>query len=56
MLIGDTIWPKQETFLKWVDCVYRAAKKSFKYSKELEAYLSPAAELWMRQGGKLSEM
>ncbi len=52
MLIGDTIWPKQEPFLQWVDRVYRAAKKSLKYSKELEAYLGPAADEWRRQGGK----
>jgi hypothetical protein len=56
MLIGGTIWPKQKAFLQWVDRVYRAAKKLLKYSKELEAYLGPAAEQWRRQGGKFSEM
>jgi hypothetical protein len=56
MLIGDTIWGKPDSFLKWVDRVYRAAKKLLKYSKELEAYVGPAAEDWIRRGGKISEV
>jgi hypothetical protein len=56
MLIGDTIWRKQDSFLKWVDCVYRAAKKSLKYSRELQAYIGPAAEEWIRRGGNISEI
>ena len=56
MLIGDTIWPKQEPFLQWVDRVYRTAKKLLNYSKELDAYVGPAAGEWRRQGGEFRQI
>jgi hypothetical protein len=56
MLIGDAIWRKQDSFLKWVDRVYRAAKKLLKYSKDSDVYVGPAAEEWIRRGGKISQI
>jgi hypothetical protein len=51
-LIGDTVWPKREAFLKWAAKIFKSVKKQLSYSEELEAYLGTRAEDWRKNGGR----
>jgi hypothetical protein len=50
-LLGNTIWPKEKTFLKWADQIFRAAKKSLTYSKASDVYVGADAAKWKENGG-----
>jgi hypothetical protein len=51
-LLGGTIWPKRDVFIKSAGSIFRAAKKKLSYSETLDAYVGPHAEEWRKNGGR----
>jgi hypothetical protein len=51
MLLDMSIWQKRPEFVSWADKIFRATKRTLKYSPKLAAYIGEEAARWKRQGG-----
>jgi hypothetical protein len=54
--LDDAIWPKRDPFLRWADRIFRRAKATLAYSRGLDAYIGPDAEVWKMRGGRFAWM
>jgi hypothetical protein len=54
MLRGNEIVSKRSEFVGWADRVFRLAKRSLKWSRELDAYVGPEACSWEKSGGRFA--
>ncbi len=56
VLQNGAIVPKRPEFLAWADRIFRAAKRSLRRSKALDAYVGEEAEKWRQGGGRFAWM